>query len=235
MSMTFDTNVVVNNGKSVQTNKVLAPTASGGSTYGAGTSGQVLTSNGTGVYWADAASGATGSAFTDIGFTIATADWTLTNGEYIAEITNNLFTASAGVDVFYDRTFRTAVKSDIYTEKTTGKVTFSTSKVPVSSVSGTIRVFDGQVALTPSSVQTVIALASGWTGNEAPYTQTVSANGVTATNNIIVGIGTVTNEQKISCENANILCTAQGDNSVTFTAYTWKPEVNIPINIMIVG
>ena len=38
-------------GTSIQTPKVLAPTTSGGSTYGAGTSGQVLTSNGTTSYW----------------------------------------------------------------------------------------------------------------------------------------------------------------------------------------
>ena len=49
--MNFATDVVVNNGQSLQTNKVLAPTASGGSTYGPGTNGQVLKSNGTGTYW----------------------------------------------------------------------------------------------------------------------------------------------------------------------------------------
>ena len=51
MSMTFATDVVVNNGNYVQTNKVLAPTTSGGSTYGAGSNGQVLTSSGSGTYW----------------------------------------------------------------------------------------------------------------------------------------------------------------------------------------
>ena len=35
----------------MQTNKVLAPTSSGGSTYGLGTDGQVLKTNGTTVYW----------------------------------------------------------------------------------------------------------------------------------------------------------------------------------------
>ena len=53
MSMTFATDVIVDTGgNSIKTNKVLAPTASGGTTYGAGSSGQVLKSNGTNVYWA---------------------------------------------------------------------------------------------------------------------------------------------------------------------------------------
>lgn len=71
MSMTFATDVVVNNGNSVQTNKVLAPTTSGGSTYGAGSSGQVLTSNGTGTYWANPSGGATVSSGT-----LAAGSWT---------------------------------------------------------------------------------------------------------------------------------------------------------------
>lgn len=52
MAMTFDTPVVINTGKSLQTNKFNLPTTSNGSTYGPGTSGQVIKSNGTSVYWA---------------------------------------------------------------------------------------------------------------------------------------------------------------------------------------
>ena len=52
MAMTFETDVVVNSGNKVKTNKVEAPTSSGGNTYGVGSSGQVLTSNGSSVYWA---------------------------------------------------------------------------------------------------------------------------------------------------------------------------------------
>lgn len=70
--MTFATDVVVNNGNSVQTNKVLAPTTSGGSTYGAGSNGQVLMSNGTGAYWANASGGAP----TTLSLTAAAGSWT---------------------------------------------------------------------------------------------------------------------------------------------------------------
>ena len=53
MAMTFDTDVTVNAGKAFQLNKVSAPTTSGGSTYGNGSNGQILKSNGTTVYWGD--------------------------------------------------------------------------------------------------------------------------------------------------------------------------------------
>lgn len=51
MAFTFDTDVTLNSGKILQTNTVKLPTESGGSTYGTGSSGQILMSNGSGVYW----------------------------------------------------------------------------------------------------------------------------------------------------------------------------------------
>ena len=44
----------------IQITKLNAPTASNGATYGAGTSGQVLMSNGTSVYWGSLATGVSG-------------------------------------------------------------------------------------------------------------------------------------------------------------------------------
>ena len=52
MALTFDTDIIANAGKTVKLNKISAPTSSGGSAYGTGTSGQVLKSNGTTIYWA---------------------------------------------------------------------------------------------------------------------------------------------------------------------------------------
>lgn len=60
MSMTFKTNLVpdANNSKELGSSsagwkitKLNIPTTSGGSTYGAGTAGQALLSNGTTIYW----------------------------------------------------------------------------------------------------------------------------------------------------------------------------------------
>lgn len=50
---TLTGNVTVNAGKSIQLNTLKIPTSSGGSTYGVGSNGQVLKSNGTTVYWAE--------------------------------------------------------------------------------------------------------------------------------------------------------------------------------------
>ena len=49
---TFTGAVTINAGVNLKFNKIQAPTSSGGSTYGNGSSGQVLKSNGTTVYWA---------------------------------------------------------------------------------------------------------------------------------------------------------------------------------------
>ena len=43
----------INSGKTLKFNKISAPTSSNGTTYGNGSSGQVLKSNGTTVYWAN--------------------------------------------------------------------------------------------------------------------------------------------------------------------------------------
>ena len=53
MAMTFDTDVTLNAAKVLKFNTVNAPTTSGGTTYGPGSSGQVLKSNGTTMYWAN--------------------------------------------------------------------------------------------------------------------------------------------------------------------------------------
>lgn len=50
---TLTGNVTINAGKSIQLNTLKIPTSSGGSTYGVGSNGQVLKSNGTTVYWAE--------------------------------------------------------------------------------------------------------------------------------------------------------------------------------------
>ena len=53
MAMTFDTDVTLNESKVLKINTINLPTASGGTTYGAGSNGQILKSNGTTVYWAN--------------------------------------------------------------------------------------------------------------------------------------------------------------------------------------
>ena len=56
VSQTFS-NGLTTTGANLKLNKISAPTSSGGSTYGNGSSGQILKSNGTTVYWANESSG----------------------------------------------------------------------------------------------------------------------------------------------------------------------------------
>ena len=51
---------------SLQVTTINAPTAAGGSTYGAGTNGQVLKSNGTSTYWGDDSSGSPSTTVTAV-------------------------------------------------------------------------------------------------------------------------------------------------------------------------
>lgn len=107
----------------------------------AGDDGKYLRGDGV---WATISSGST--TFEDVAFSITTSSWTLSNGEYVAEVVESSVTATAGIDVLYDKSIRSAMTADIFAEKGSGKVVFSTNSVPAATVTGTIRVFDGPVA-----------------------------------------------------------------------------------------
>lgn len=81
-----------------------------------------------------------------------------------------------------------------------------------------------------------LTLASGSWSSASPSTQTLTATGVTATNHIVVGIAsTITSAQYDAAAEAKLVCTAQGTNSITMTAFGDKPTENIPISVVILG
>ena len=81
-----------------------------------------------------------------------------------------------------------------------------------------------------ASPLSLTAAAANWTNGA----QTLTATGVTASNNIIVGIGgSLTSEQHQAAVDAAIVCTAQAANSITLTAFGTIPEVDIPVNVLI--
>lgn len=53
MALTFATDVVMNQDKKIKTKIIDLPTTASGSTYGPGSNGQIIKSNGTNAYWAD--------------------------------------------------------------------------------------------------------------------------------------------------------------------------------------
>ena len=69
--MNFATDVVVNDSNTLQAKTIKALTATNSSTFGVGTTGQVLTSNGTNAYWG-AATGIS-AAFIDTALVISSS------------------------------------------------------------------------------------------------------------------------------------------------------------------
>ena len=85
-----------------------------------------------------------------------------------------------------------------------------------------------------STKVSVTLSASGWSGDAAPYTNTVSVTGVTETNNVEVLIpSTVTAAQAEAWMGAGILCGSQTTDSITLQAYGDKPSIDIPIECII--
>lgn len=82
------------------------------------------------------------------------------------------------------------------------------------------------------TAESVVAEADEWS-EELPYTQTIACTIATPTNNLIVGIGgTLTVDQKRAAVNGNIMCTGQGDGTITLTAFGTLPDEDIPINVL---
>lgn len=79
-------------------------------------------------------------------------------------------------------------------------------------------------------------LSTSWSGSAAPYTQTVTVSGVTASNNIVVSIGSGATAQQLDAWGAGkIMATEQAANSVTFKAFGDKPTIALPYSVVILG
>jgi len=87
-----------------------------------------------------------------------------------------------------------------------------------------------------STVTNVTLSASQWSGSSAPYTYTLSINGVTSNNVIeIIPQNNLDVNQVKNLADAMIVTGTQSTNSITLKAYGNKPTVNIPITIIIRG
>lgn len=78
--------------------------------------------------------------------------------------------------------------------------------------------------------------ASGWTGTDAPYTQTISVAGVTTTsaNEILPG-AEITADQLEALQTANIQDGGQAEGSLTLLAYGDKPDIDLPVRVIVRG
>lgn len=84
------------------------------------------------------------------------------------------------------------------------------------------------------STQTTVQLSADWAGTEAPYSQVITVAGVTASSVVDIDVAsTVTAEQLDAYINAKIVDGGQAAGSITLKAFGDKPEVAIPVKIVV--
>lgn len=133
--------------------------------------------------------------------------------------------------------------ADAVAEKTPSQVLADIGAVPTSrKVNG--KALSGDVSLeakdvgaaVPSVTVTFTLSVAAWSGSTAPFTQTVTVSGVTASSNGSVGLANAaTDAQWDAAVKAQIRKTVQGANSLTFKAYGSKPTVNLPCAVTLIG
>lgn len=116
----------------------------------------------------------------------------------------------------------------------TGAVRYDTAQALAAGQQAQARANVG--AAGKAAEHTATLTAAGWTGDSAPYTQTVTVPGLAADAHLIVGLApTVTAEEMETAAAAMLLATAQAAGSITISAFGDKPEAALPILIMEVG
>lgn len=88
----------------------------------------------------------------------------------------------------------------------------------------------GNINIPSPTTITVYLQYASWVGTEYPYTQTITVNGVTSSNTVI--ISPAPNSINYYSE-FEVYCSAQGTNSLTFTSST-LPNVQLTINVVII-
>ena len=88
-----------------------------------------------------------------------------------------------------------------------------------------------------SKIQNVTLNISSWSGSEAPFSYTVSNSNVTSTSKVveIMPANGATNEQLRAYLSAGLCGGATGTGTITIKAFGKKPEVNIPITVVVRG
>ena len=89
----------------------------------------------------------------------------------------------------------------------------------------------------PAFVRVTLA-AAGWSGSQAPYTQTAACPGATAdpSRSILTVCPTWADGEQVEAVAAcRVLATAQGDNTLAFTAYLEKPECDLTFDVEVQG
>ena len=92
----------------------------------------------------------------------------------------------------------------------------------------------GEKANLSVAISAVLSM-SAWSEN-APYSQTISVDGLTEEQNGIITIGqNITTEQIEDVVDADMRISSQADGSLSVTAYGDKPTRDIPVTIILLG
>ncbi|MBC8547490.1 hypothetical protein H8711_11195 [Clostridiaceae bacterium NSJ-31] len=87
-----------------------------------------------------------------------------------------------------------------------------------------------------SALRTATLYASSWAGSEPPYTYSLSVSGVTTTSvQEILPTTSATEEQIIALQAANMQDGGQTAGKITVKAWGDKPEIDLPVRIIIRG
>ena len=102
---------------------------------------------------------------------------------------------------------------------------------------GTDPITPASIGAAPISTTTEVTLAAAsWSGNSAPYTYTLTVNGVTDISTQEIVFATSINlEQLTAGQNANIQDGGQSANTIVLKAWGEKPTVDLPIRVIMRG
>lgn len=79
-------------------------------------------------------------------------------------------------------------------------------------------------------------IPSDWMGETTPFIQSISVEDLGETQNGIVGLsGSATDEQREAAQKARLRTGGQDAGSLVIAAYGLKPDVEIPVSIIIFG
>ena len=171
----------------------------------------------------------------------------VTNAPTVIETTAN-FDGSGALNIGGESYGFTVITAP-YEETVLASLTVSDSALALSSFGVTDSSFDitaetliiykaeEDVYKTPSKYistksTAVVLTADNWSGEIPPYTQEVTVSGIDANTFGVVGVAdTATADEYTVASKAQLRKTAQGKDTLTFSAYGAKPSIDIPITI----
>lgn len=112
----------------------------------------------------------------------------------------------------------------------------TTRTVNGKALSANISLTAADVGAAAKSTKTTQNISTSWTGSTAPYTQSISISGVTATNIVEISLtSTATASQAKQYQMLNLQDGGQAAGSITLRAFGKKNTATIPINVIVRG